>query len=61
MNTNLEKHTVHTKTEKTLVSLRNMTVIWNERYIYLRMIDDVSKKRWTGQPDPNSSLPEHDL
>ena len=41
------------------MSLRNTTVIWKQRCIYFRIIDDVSRKSWAGQSDPNSSLPEY--
>lgn len=45
--------------EKRVLSLRDTVVIWKQRYVYFRMIDDVSKKHWHCQPDLNSSLPEY--
>lgn len=60
MNTNLEKHAVHTKTlhrENILVTQKYISNL--EAKMYLLQIDDVSRKSWAGQSDPNSSLPEY--
>ena len=61
MNTNLEKHAVHTKTlhrENIRVTQKYISNLEAKMYL-LQMIDDVSRKSWAGQSDPNSSLPEY--